>query len=60
MHTTKGGSSYSIVTRLRAERPWFSSRIGQWWRLLFAITSTSALGPPCFLSSGYRGVLTRE
>jgi len=43
--TESRGSSVSIVTRLRAGRPGFSSPKGQWRYLFFATASGPALGP---------------
>jgi len=56
------GSSLSIQTRLRARRPGFISRQGQWWVIFFLLPlcPDQLWRPPSHLSNGYWELLPRR
>jgi len=49
------GSSVCIETKVRAGRPGFNSRQGQWWNF----SPYRLWSPPIILSNGHRGILPR-
>jgi len=52
-------SSVSILTRLRAGRPGFTSRQWQCWDFFSSPSRPDRLwGPPSFLSTGYKGAFS--